>query len=235
MNIQVIPSDEIIKEAVEALDAELLKSQGKEMLFLSSGGSSLAMLEHINVSYFGSQSTITVLDERYSTDPTINNFSQLMKTNFYEKVLRNGSRFIDTRPKDNGSMENTAMRFEKELRDWMKKGDGIIIATIGVGPDAHTAGIMPYPEDKKLFEASFEGEQLVKGYNAGNKSPYPLRITVTMPFMRKINFAVSIIRGSDKKEAVSRLKSEKGSLHESPCRIIRELPHAEVFIEPPLQ
>lgn len=235
MNIHVAQKESIVREAAKALNKKLAESQDKEVLFLSSGGSSLALLDHIDASLFGPTSTVSVLDERYSTDPTINNFAQLTKTEFYGKTLKNGCRFIDTRPKANESIDDVANRFENALKDWLKKGAGVIIATVGVGPDAHTAGMMPYPEDKAYFESMFDDDCLVRGYDAGKKSPYPLRVTTTMPLLRKIDFAVTLMKGGDKKEALARLKSDKGYLHESPCRIIREIPNAEIFIEPPLQ
>jgi 6-phosphogluconolactonase/glucosamine-6-phosphate isomerase/deaminase len=232
MNIHVTKSYSLTSEAGQALNTVLAAYRNKNFLFLSSGGSSLALLEHLDPENFGPWSTVCVLDERYSADPAVNNFAQLAQTAFYTKILKNGALFIDTRPLKEELMENTALRFQAALETWKQKSGGAIIATVGIGPDAHTSGIMPYPEDKKLFDSLFnDAQRLVVGYDAGAKNPHPLRITVTIPFLKAIDFALTFVKGEDKKSALQKLTAETGATHESPCRILRELPRVEVFTD----
>ena len=64
-------------------------------LFLASGGSSLKLLEPIVI--FPPNLTVGVLDERFSEDPKVNNFTQLAETSFFQKAQEKGAYFIDTR------------------------------------------------------------------------------------------------------------------------------------------
>ena len=172
MNISVFPTEKVTREAALCLDSIFAAQKDKPFLFLSSGGSSLGILDYLNPDNFGPESTVCVLDERYSTDPTLNNFAQIEKTNFFKQIQRGGANFIDTKPRVNESMNAVASRFEKDLRDWVTTTGGAIIASIGVGPDAHTSGIMPYPENPTLFQKTFNDEShWVVAYDAENKNP----------------------------------------------------------------
>jgi 6-phosphogluconolactonase/glucosamine-6-phosphate isomerase/deaminase len=232
MVIHTVQSDQVIKEATEALNSLFLKQKGKNFLFMVSGGSALSLLEHIDTSYFGVHSTVCVLDERYSTDSRINNMAQLKKTNFYKSIKEKGSNFIDTEIHHGEIIEDVAKRFEESLRAWIDKTHGNIIASVGVGPDAHTSGIMPFPENAKYFDDTFNNEKCwVVSYDAKEKNQYNLRITTTLPFLRKIDSAVIYITGENKKPALQKLVTESGSLAESPCRIWREVPGATVYTD----
>ena len=151
MNVNVFSTETVAREAASALDKFFSEQKGSEFLFLSSGGSSLEILRHIDVSNFGPQSTIGVLDERYSQDPSINNLAQLAATDFFKAAIERGSQFIDTIVRPGESAEDLATRFENQLKDWKNKTDGTIIASVGIGSDGHTSGIMPYPENRTFL------------------------------------------------------------------------------------
>ncbi|MHB1163157.1 MAG: 6-phosphogluconolactonase [Minisyncoccota bacterium] len=232
MNVRTLPSTMVAKAAAQALNASLAAQQGKEFLFLSSGGSSLSLLEYLDPRHFGPHSTIGVLDERYSADPTINNLALLEQTGFYKKVQAAGAHFIDTKVRPGESIESVATRFEKSLRDWAGRTGGTILASVGVGPDAHTSGIMPYPEDPHHFDTLFNDEaHWVAAYDAHDKNPHRLRITTTFPFLRKIDSAIIFIVGENKRPALKKMLAGTGTLSESPCRIWREVAGAEVYTD----
>ena len=228
MNLKVFSKETIVKEASKALNELFSAQKGKEFLFLSSGGSSLSLLDGLDPENFGPNSTIGVLDERYSTDSSINNLAQLQKSKFYQDVISRGSRVIDTAVLGGESIQDFANRFEKQLKDWADRTHGVIIASVGVGPDAHTSGIMPYPENKKFFDEKFnDARHWVTDYDAEGKNPHRMRVTSTFPFLKKIDHAVIFISGESKKEALRKLMAEEGSLYESPCRIWRDTPSTD--------
>ena len=190
------------------------------------------LLEDVDPAHFGPGSSIAVLDERYSSDATVNNFAQLEKTAFYERVREKGTNFIDTKVRAGKSMGDLARRFENDLRDWVARTKGTIIATVGVGPDEHTSGIMPYPEDPQFFETTFNDDaRWIAAYDAGAKSPHRMRVTTTLPFLRKIDSAIIFATGDAKKSAFEKMLAERGSLAESPCRIWREIPGTELYTD----
>jgi len=58
-------------------------------------------------------------------------------------------------------LEKLAHRYESSLFEWAKKHpEGKIIATMGIGFDGHTAGIMPYPENPETFARLFEDKEI---------------------------------------------------------------------------
>lgn len=232
MNINTLPSDTVAKATTKALNSLFEAQQGKDVLFLTSGGSWLTILNDIDSTLFGPRSTIGVIDERYSTNPTINNFAQLEKTEFYKKTKERGAHCIDTKIYPGESTEDVAARFEKELREWEEKTHGTIIVAAGIGPDAHTAGIMPYPERTVFFERTFNDEvHWAVAYDAHNKTPHRMRITTTLPFLRKVHSVIIFAVGENKKQALKKCVAENGTLSETPCRIWREIPDATLYTD----
>ncbi len=232
MNVHVLPSGEVALAAAQALIVRFAVLREKEFLFLSSGGSSLALLEHLDAGPFGPHSTIGVLDERYSSDPSINNTAQLAATDFVIRARERGAHCIDTTVHPGETIEQLAERFELALREWMERTQGVIIASVGVGSDAHTSGVMPYPEDPAFFEETFNDDaRWVVAYDAGNKNPLRQRITTTLPFLRRIQHPILFVVGESKRSAIAAMLAAEGVLNEHPCRIWREVPSAELYTD----
>lgn len=233
MLIHTSETNTLIEKAAKALQSKIQEYSHKPLLFLISGGSSLKVLEYINTSVFTPKSTLVVSDERYSTDPKINNLAQIEQTDFYKKVISSGCSIIDSKPKQSETLTQFAQRFESELKKWVNENsDGVIIASAGIGPDAHTAGIMPYPENETIFNNMFNTNDVwTIGYDAGSKNQYPLRVTITLPFIRKIDYAVLYVQGGIKRPALEKLLAHTGNVHESPCRIWREIENTELFTD----
>lgn len=194
----------------------------------------MAILNHINGDLLGKRVTIGVTDDRYSYDPSINNFAQMMDLPFYGLASDKGCSFIDARPKQGESVEEQGERFNQELQSWVKNNPkGVVIVTQGVGPDRHTCGMMPYPENPGKFADLFENPGvLAVGYNAGDKNEYPKRITVTMPFLRRYVVAsVVFMAGASKKSALADILAPEGELAAVPARILRDLSHVGIFTD----
>jgi len=206
--------EEASAKAVAGLNYLFREIKGP-ILFLSSGGSSLGLLDGLEL---GDRITVSVLDERYNADPRINNFSQLMNH-------VNPTKFIDTRMQEGETLEGLAVRFEKALRSWKNQNpSGTIIITQGMGSDGHTAGIMP---DSMVDDPA----QWVIGYNAKEKNEYPLRVTCTFSFLRTVDHSIAYITGQKKKEAFNRVLAEEGTLEEMPARIMREMGNVKIFTD----
>jgi 6-phosphogluconolactonase/glucosamine-6-phosphate isomerase/deaminase len=226
--------DEAFRSAGSELDALFAQHMSDPILFLSSGGSALQLVESVLPQYITDRITVTVLDERYSTDPQENNFALLTQTGFYSRVQEKGCRTIDTRVRQGETSEQLATRFEQALRDWKEShSEGIVIATMGVGPDAHISGMMPFPESKELFSKLFEGDQWVASYDASGKNPYPHRVTTTMPFVRSvIDHALVFVSGEDKKQALEIIfNQESHAIHETPGAVFHEMKDVRVHTD----
>ncbi|MBU1014970.1 6-phosphogluconolactonase [Patescibacteria group bacterium] len=226
MEVRKVQSREAaVEDAAGLLNFELEQYQNRPVLLLLSGGSSLAILEKTSHEYFGPHVTVGALDERYSQKEKENNFAQIAATYFFREATQRGAAFIDTRVREGETQEALVLRFERELRVWRERNpNGIILATIGIGRDGHTAGIMPYPEDPEKFRRLFEQkERWVVGYNAGEKNLYPERATVTLPFLRAIARSLVFLVGEEKRGALERVLAEDGELAATPGRVVRDM------------
>ncbi len=211
-----------------------LRVEKKPVLLLLSGGSALDLLNYIDEKNLADKLTIAVLDERYSTDEVVNNFMQVTKTPFYAAAKKNGVNVIETAVKTTETSEQLAKRFQTDLKVWKETNTkGEILAIVGIGPDGHTSGMLPFSENPELFAELFENpEKLVVNYDAEGKNPFRYRVTTTNTFMRDyIDHAVVYAVGENKRDALARLMAESGSLANTPARILREMKHVDLFTD----
>jgi len=202
------------------LEIERAKSEGKAVLFLASGGSALGLLQSIPSELWVGV-TIMVLDERFSTDPKLNNSLQLEEK---------GLPVTKTVPEKDETLEEFANRCEQLIIDWKAQHpDGSVIATVGMGDDGHIAGISPFPNEPEKFNQIFE-EHLrnVVGY-VGNLNPSQ-RVTVTPRFMKEgIDTAIVYIIGENKQAALDRVFAQTGNLAQTPARVLQSM-NGEVYL-----
>ncbi len=204
------------------------------VLLLMSGGSALQIAEHIEKNVLPKDFTLGVLDDRYSTDPAVNNFTQLSKTKLYIDALESNADFIDTRVVGGESLEEVGDRFGRALKSWRERNpNGKIIITQGIGPDGHTSGVMPYGEDKERFQKLFvDPDRFAVGYDAEGKNQYSLRITVTLRFLiDQVEESVLFMTGADKKNAFRNVFDSAKTLAETPGRVIHQMKKVNIFTD----
>lgn len=219
-------------EAGEHLNLILVENKKRPVLLMLSAGSALNILEFVGQTALGENLTISMLDERFSQDPAINNFHQLQKHDFYNLAFEAECSFFGTIPRHEDTMESLAARWEKNLRAWRQENpEGLIIATLGMGPDGHTAGIFPYPEDAQKFQLLFEGPVWVIPYNAGTENKFPERVTTTISFLKNIDIGVAYICGPKKKSAFERLLKKQGRFNELPALAWNNINDLRVFTD----
>ncbi|MBX4198121.1 6-phosphogluconolactonase [Candidatus Parcubacteria bacterium] len=232
----IVEKDTLVEKIGQALD-EMIKSRGnKPLLLLLSGGSSLELLNYVQEDSLSADITIGMLDDRYSYDSSVNSYSLLQSpgfaSDFYKKARKAGVRFLDSTPFQFETLNEYASRYEKTIEEWMiKNPEGIIRATVGIGPDGHTSGVLPYPEDPEKFNTLFNGEKLIIGYDVENKNPFRYRLTSTFTFMRQFNEVLTYMSGENKMEALKKVIAEEGSLAETPGRIVRELKNVTIYTD----
>ena len=118
-------------EAARRVSELLEEYKGRDVLFLVSGGSALSLLEYIDTTPMSERVTISVLDERFTHDSAVSNFSQLIATPFWERATKQHVQAIDPRPEENESLIDTSRRFDVALKHWHiihRDGIGIAIA-----------------------------------------------------------------------------------------------------------
>ncbi|OGZ08238.1 MAG: hypothetical protein A3D65_02700 [Candidatus Lloydbacteria bacterium RIFCSPHIGHO2_02_FULL_50_13] len=204
----------------------------RDVLFLSSGGSALGVLDRIDESAIGPYLTIGIFDERYDPSNKTSNYAQLRKTAFYNRVVSRGCRLIDTTTQKGQTQAELADYYENELRSWRARHPrGAIMATMGIAlDDGHTAGIMPFPEDSARFRELFERERWIVPYDTEDKNPFRLRVTTTLTFLRYIDLVGIYLVGAEKGVMFKKLM-EGDDYTVFPGRIVKTLPRGAVYTD----
>ncbi len=223
MPLKLLTCESIEKATKTAADAlsDLLSSD-EPVLFLSSGGSALMILDQVVLPSTVKNCTLTVLDERFAPAEA-SNYLAFSNMKFFTDAMAVGASSIDPRPLHGEMIGATAGRFERALRSWRAENvTGKIVATVGIGSDGHTSGMLPFRDEFHRVALFEKGLGWVVGYDCGGYNPYSQRITTRHTFMREIDHAVVFVCG-DKKPALQRVFAHEGSLAETPGRIVKEM------------
>jgi 6-phosphogluconolactonase/glucosamine-6-phosphate isomerase/deaminase len=217
-------------EAGEHLNAILAENKKLPILLMLSGGFALTIMDYVGQAVLGENLTVSVLDERFSTDPEVNNFLQLQKTDFYKDAFEAEASFFGTLPRNGESPEALRQRWDKNLKTWRQENPkGLIVATLGMGPDGHTAGIFPFPENPIKFDGLFNNQEWTVAYNAAGKNKYPERVTSTLTFLKMIDYGFALVCGRDKQEKFVQLTSHKIKTADLPAIIWHKMKNVRVF------
>ncbi len=201
--MEVIETTSPKEDAGKALGVLLEENKVKPILLILSGGSAFTILDFVPTTVLGSHITVTVLDERYSIDPAVNNFAQLEQTSFYKTCIEQGVNYISTKVLEGETMEALRDRFDLALHTWKEQNrDGVVIATMGIGADGHTAGIFPGE-----YGVDFNDDAWVVGYSVPKEvNEYTDRVTVTKTFLKNVvDFAIGYLDRDKKPEVAARL------------------------------
>lgn len=195
--------------------------QNKSVLWLICGGSNLPIavdvLESVRESVTNDQLlnlTVSQTDERYGpVGHPDSNWHQLLDLGFN----LNGFKYFPIL-KDL-PLKETALDFGRTLEELLGKSD-LVIGQFGLGADGHIAGILP--NSPAVNEAA-----PVCGYES---QPFT-RVTITFPVFEKIQAAYAFVFGSNKREAVERLRDESRqySLSEAPAVILKKMKEAHFY------
>lgn len=220
--------------AGERVDDLLRKHTNVPVLLLLSGGSAFDVLPYISHEVLGANVSITMLDDRFSTYAEANNFVQMTEHSFMDVCMETGCYLFGTQVNVQEPLSEYSQRYVAFLERWLRENEnGRVVAIMGVGTDGHTAGIMPFPEQEAVFYHLFEQpDDIATAYDTGNKSKYPIRVTVTNNFLRTyVDHAVMYAVGATKQDALERVVAPDGAVHETPARIIHDMPDVMLFTD----
>lgn len=228
-------------EAGEHLNLFLAENTKLPILLMLSGGSALSIINYVGPTVLGANLSISLLDERFSQDPEVNpvqqvygvnNFLQFQKTDFYKDAFEAEASFFGTLPRNGESMEDLRQRWDKNLKTWRAENpNGLIVATLGMGPDGHTAGIFPFPEDSDKFDHLFNSQAWTVAYSATGKNKYPERVTTSLTFLKKINAGFALVCGKEKQEKFAQLTLGKTKTAVLPAAVWHEIKNLKVYTD----
>lgn len=229
--------EEARKLAIQAL-AKALSVPDTPILLLASGGSALSLFDDPSVFQHTCKAgcTIAALDERFVDDTRYQNAAQLERTPFVQEMIAAGASFFSSAPLVRETLPEAAARYERFLRSWKQQHPtGRIVATLGVGADGHTAGILPFDARHAFLDLFVLTEAWVCGYRHPDvKHRFTERITPTIPFLlheidRVIVYAVSPEKC---RHALGVLvRGDGAELHNFPARLLYEHQNAELFTD----
>lgn len=215
--------------AARKLQQTLERYKASPVLLLVSGGSWLSVLDLLPLQLCSLQLTLGVLDERYDTNPANNNFALLMRTTFFATAKSCGVDVIDTRVQFDEGAAELAARYTQTIHAWQKDNpDGVIVATLGMGADGHTAGIMP-----GYVAALSEDSVYALAYTVPTTvNPFPVRVTVTPYFLRtQVTAAVAYVAGPHKCTLLQLVRQSKIRVEAAPARLWHDMSRVTVVTD----
>jgi 6-phosphogluconolactonase/glucosamine-6-phosphate isomerase/deaminase len=201
------------------LTAELIKSLKKyrRVLWLVPGGSNIpitcAIMDKLNKSSTR-HLAIMLTDERYGlVEHPDSNLAQLHLAGFKPKLAT-----VVPVLHDGLDLDQTARRYGEAIEKAVDAAD-YIIGQFGIGPDGHTAGILPHsPAATKNMI-----------WTVGYKTPDFTRITLTPFAISHVNTAYVFAYGEPKHEALETLKNQMLPITDQPAQIYKHIADSNIY------
>lgn len=213
MVFKKVNSADAVTEYLSTVLTEKL-SAGQKVLWLVPGGSAITVVAAVSKKLQGldlKNLTVTLTDERYGpVGHPDSNWLQLERAGFSLP----GARMV---PVLHGhSVAETTTEFAKHLQEYCQ-GAAYCLGFFGMGPDGHTAGILPGSPAVTATE-----------WAASYQVPEFLRVTMTPPAIAALSEAVVYAMGEAKAEPLANLQQEL-SLNEQPAQALKKVSKLTIF------
>jgi 6-phosphogluconolactonase/glucosamine-6-phosphate isomerase/deaminase len=212
--VKLRTSDNPNRRAADLVQEAL--SGHSNVLLLLSGGSATKVYEELATRTFKKPSDLRIglIDERYNQDPGHANANspQIKQTGInkwgeYHAILQGQP------------LQETVSEYESWIKPLLSDPAVYKVGILGIGPDGHTAGILP-DSDSARFDLNFGSSELVVGYE--NDGPYPLRITLTPVALKMLDEAIVIAADPAKLPVIQKLQDNPPA-HEMPATILKDM------------
>ncbi len=208
---------------------EMLKSATNQpILLLLSGGSSIDLLSDPRLAHaLPVNSLLTTLDERLDVGQS--NFDRIKQTTFVRAcIARKDVEVFDARSfAAENSVTEVARVLDERVYQWMDEYPlAPVMATMGIGLDTHTAGIMPHGDDLGMAHFFQDPKRLFQGYDAGAKSIHRLRVTATFTLLKKVSRAIVF---ATKEKPIEQVLSSQCNPDHFPARILHQMNSVQLF------
>jgi 6-phosphogluconolactonase/glucosamine-6-phosphate isomerase/deaminase len=204
------------KEASEYIFNTLKQhlSNGEKVLWLVPGGSAIAVAVQVGDQLQGfncSNLSVSLTDERYGeVDHSDSSWFQLEKAGF---KLSGGHMYPVLLGEE---VDETVKEYNETLENLINEAN-YVVGLFGIGPDGHTAGILPSSPAVVSMDLAF-------GYQGGKY----YRLTTTPKAISLIDEVVVYAVGKEKKETLEKLKEEH-SFIEQPAQALKQASKFIIF------
>jgi 6-phosphogluconolactonase/glucosamine-6-phosphate isomerase/deaminase len=202
----------VVKYLADTIQRHLAKNQ--KVLWLVPGGSAIAVAAEVSKKLQGTDLhnlAVTLTDERFGpVGHPDSNWQQLSEAGF----VLDGASLVPVLVNEDRSA--TTARFDDLLRKTLESAQ-YRLGFFGIGPDGHTAGILP-------GSPAVTAAEYAAGYDAENFQ----RITMTPPAIAALDEAVVYAIGEAKWPVLDQLETDK-PLNEQPSQALKTVPQLTIF------
>ncbi|MCA9327574.1 6-phosphogluconolactonase [Candidatus Saccharibacteria bacterium] len=192
---------------------------GKRVLWLVSGGSAVGA--QVQIMYrlgvacgdFLENLHILPVDERYGPVGHADSNSEQMRKAGFNPAAANWHDVLT-----GSSMQDTVHAYG-QLAEKLYDDAAAVIATLGLGPDGHTAGVLPHSP------ATNDPNSSVVGYEWSDHQ----RMTLDLSLLREIDQAFVLAYGETKETAIQRLVANTEPLVDLPAKVLYDIPTVTVY------
>lgn len=228
MEIKVVDSSALF-EVVGREIVRRIEGATQPCLVLLSGGSAVGaydgLLELIARGHAGLV-MIGLVDERFGSVGHADSNARLIgEAGFWEACQR--AEVVYRTILADSTVSQDVERYER----WLDEAYHLCptrIGIFGIGPDGHTAGILPQPVAH--FKETFETDRLVVGYASHDQ--FGERITITPVAIRQLTDAIVVAGGAAKRTVVQRLvEGQNSEPAQFPAALLRSVPRLMLYTD----
>jgi len=207
MNIEILAdADAVAHKAVEIIAADAraaIRERGRFIMAVSGGHTPWQMLRALANEKLSWESVHVVqVDERVApTGDPDRNFTHLRESLLEHAPLRPEQ--IHAMPVESPDLEDAAKRYALTLRELAGSPPVLDLAHLGLGPDGHTASLVP---GDPVLNVTDLDVALTGVYQQRR------RMTLTYPMLNRSRRILWLVTGSDKVDALARLRSGDPSI-----------------------
>jgi 6-phosphogluconolactonase len=202
MKIEIFPDvDAVARKGGEIIAAEAraaVKARGSFIVAVSGGHTPWQMLRALaNEKVPWENVHVVQVDERVASagDPD-RNLSHLRESLLEHAPLR--SEQIHAMPVESADLDAAAKRYAVTLREIAGSQPALDLVHLGLGPDGHTASLVPGDPVLKVTDV----DVALTGVYQGRR-----RMTLTYPMLNRSRRVLWLVTGSDKVAALARLRA----------------------------